>query len=267
MVLDTAIKKIKAQSKNMPDDRWAILPPLPRPRFRGGLTVRILAVNVIAPLVLVVGLLYLGQYRDSLIRAELETMQIQSQLFAGAIAEAAIRPVERGKPFFFAKPEEIEILVPELSRRMVRRLGQTTENRTRLFSGDGTMIGDSLQLGGEQSGEARVAAARTAAANAANEKSLRDQMADWGRAVIEWLPMQSDLPDLPRTISDDITQYPDAAVALTGRLSATAWEDRQGKIMLTAAAPIRKSDQVIAVVMLSRDAKLNRPSPRCGMMF
>ena len=61
----------------------------------GGLTLKILAVNVVAPLVLVLGFLYMGQYRDSLIQAELETLKAQSQLFAGAIAEGAIKPVER----------------------------------------------------------------------------------------------------------------------------------------------------------------------------
>ncbi|WP_435640819.1 stimulus-sensing domain-containing protein [Micavibrio aeruginosavorus] len=261
MALGTVIKKIKDRHKNASSDIgydvWAILPPMPRPRILGGLTVRILAVNVIAPLVLVVGLLYLGQYRDSLIRAELETMQIQSQLFAGAIAEAAVRPVEKGKPFFFAKPEEIEMLVPELSRRMVRRLGQTTENRTRLFSGDGALIGDSLELGGERSGEAMVAAARSAVAaeSEAAKPSLSEQLNNWGQAIIDWIPMQSDLPDYPDTGAQSITAYPDAAVALTGRISATAWEDRQGKIRLTAAAPIRKVENVIGVVMLSRDGR------------
>ena len=90
---------------------------------RSSLTLRILTVNVIAPVVLMIGLLFMSQYRDNLIRAELETLKAQAQLFAGAISEGAVKPVQKGRPFLFARPEEMEVLLPELSRRMLRRLG------------------------------------------------------------------------------------------------------------------------------------------------
>ncbi len=128
-----------------------------RRRFTG-LTIRIFGVNVIPLLILWVGILYLGQYKDSLIRAELETLKAQAQLFAGAIAEGAVRPVpalvrETPDPRLFGpvvprEPEEVEALAPDLSRRMVRRLGETTESRTRLFDTQAGMIGDSFQLVG-----------------------------------------------------------------------------------------------------------------------
>lgn len=216
-------------------------------RIGGGLTLRILAVNLIAPVVLVVGLLYLGQYRDSLIAAELKTLTLQAQLFAGAMAEGAVRPVQKGKPLFFAKPEEIEMLIPELSRRMLRRLGETMETRTRLFSETGTLIGDSEQLA------VRIKSVREVETV---PDGLFGNIQSWGERMLEAMPMQSDLPLYPATVSDQIGDYPDAAAAIGDKhVHASAWEDKNGRIVLTAAAPVQKIRQVIGIVLLSRDGK------------
>ncbi len=228
-------------SPEAPDNRQM---PRGLPRFGGGLTLRILAVNLIAPIVLVVGLLYLGQYRDSLIAAEMKTLTLQAQLFAGAIAEGAVRPVQKGKPLFFARPEEIEMLIPELSRRMLRRLGETMDIRTRLFNDAGVMIGDSHQM-------ARVPPPQKLPST---EKDWVDDLQRWGEAVLDIVPMQNDLPPYPQTMSDQIGDYPDADIALEEKkVHATAWEYKQGHIILTAAAPVMKIRQSIGVILLSRD--------------
>lgn len=249
-VLDIATRKKNLPPEDTPLPAAPVSAPaetashtlaLTPPRFRGSLTLRILAVNLIAPIVLVVGLLYLGQYRDSLIRAELKTLMLQSQLFAGAVAEGAVRPVQRGKPLFFAKPEEIEMLIPELSRRMLRRLGDTMETRTRLFTADGKMIGDSYQL----------ILRNPVTTEPVPETGFRA----WGKRALDVLPMQSDLPPYPHTTSDQVGDYPDAAMALDGKVYGTAWEDTEGKIILTAGAPVQKSRQKLGVILLSRDGR------------
>lgn len=216
----------------------------------GSLTLRILAVNMIAPLVLVMGLLYLGQYRDSLINAELETLKAQSQLFAGAIAEGAIKPAEKGRPFLFARPEEIEVLVPELARRMVRRLGETTESRTRLFNISGTLIGDSRLLTGP-GGVVQV----TPLAPPTEQFTVSAALAYLGTRVLEAMPIKSKLPLYPESSSNQITAYPDAARALQGYVSTSVWQTAKGRILMTAAAPVQKSSQTMGVVMLARDGK------------
>jgi two-component system sensor histidine kinase ChvG len=220
-----------------------------KPR-RNGLTLRILAVNVIAPLVLVMGLLYMGQYRDSLISAELETIKAQAQLFAGAIAEGAVKPVERGTPFLFARPEEIETMVPELSRRMVRRLGETTSNRTRLFDMDSDMIADSQKLTGPGG---VVHMAPLGPPDPGFSVSL--MIAYLGTKLLELMPVKNTLPLYPYTSSERIGFYPDAAEAIKGRVSASAWKTSDGKIIMTAAAPVQKSRQTMGVVMLTRTGR------------
>lgn len=221
-----------------------------RKRRRGSLTLIILAVNIIAPLVLMVGLLYMGQYRDNLIRAELETLRAHSQLFAGAIAEGAVRPVQTGRPFLFARPEEIEMLIPELSRRMVRRLGETSTSRTRLFDDAGVLIGDSHQLIGP-GGIVQIVSLEPP------EDRFRfgEILHAMALRLVEMLPNQTDLKTYPHHSSDQIGDYPDALASLRGRVSATAWQDSQGRIILTAAAPVQKFSQVLGVVLLTREAR------------
>jgi two-component system sensor histidine kinase ChvG len=226
-------------------------PRKPAPQRRGGgLTVRILLVNIIAPFVLLLGLLYMGEYREGLIAAELETLKAQSQLFAGAIAEGAVRPVEKGKPFLFAKPEEIETLVPELSRRMVRRLGETTNNRTRLFDETGTMMGDSQELPGP-GGVVQVTTLDPPASGFTFSGALAFAVSE----ILDLLPNRTRLPTYHAINSNDIGSYPDAAQALQGYVSATAWQDKEGRLILTAAAPVQKIKQPMGVVMLSRDGR------------
>jgi two-component system sensor histidine kinase ChvG len=240
MALDTAIKKTKRAL--LKKRRFRL------PRIGGGLTLRILSVNLIAPVILAAGLLYLGQYRDSLIAAELKTLTLQSQLFAGAIAEGAVRPVQRGKPLFFARPEEIEMLIPELSRRMLRRLGETMDTRTQLFDTTGQLIGDSDEAARAGQLAELNFMGPLKPKNTSNIKGI-------GETLLRLMPMQSNLPTYPETISDQVGDYPDAALAIKGTIAATAWENKQGQLILTASAPVQKSRQKIGVVLLSRDGK------------
>lgn len=211
------------------------------------MTLRILAVNVVAPLVLALGILYMGQYRDSLIAAELGTLKAQAQLYAGALAEGAVRPVQQGRPFLFAKPDEIETLVPELARRMVRRLGETS--RTRLFDGQGRMIADSQGLGAVMK-QVQGAVLRPPTDSGAFTVYLYRLAND----ILAALPMRKNpLPLYPATTSERISHYPDALLSRQKNdVAGRPWSDSRGNVILAAAAPIKKSDQILGVVMLTR---------------
>ncbi|MCH7956190.1 MAG: sensor N-terminal transmembrane domain-containing protein, partial [Proteobacteria bacterium] len=63
------------------------VPSRRRRRTISPITRRILAVNVLALGILVAGLLYLGQYRQSLIDAELTALMTQADMFAAALGE------------------------------------------------------------------------------------------------------------------------------------------------------------------------------------
>lgn len=221
-----------------------------RSRRSSRLTLRILAVNVVAPFVLALGILYMGQYQDNLIRAELETVKAEAQVFAGAIAEGAVKPVEQGRPFLFAKPVEIETLVPELARRMVRRLGETTDSRTFLFNIEGQLIGDSEELLSRSAIRHKEPMGPPAPVRAMQKLLLKT-----AQFLTIILPHHDGLDLYPVINSKDARDYPDAAYALEGHVSGTAFRTAEGRIILSAAAPVQKIRQVMGAVVLTREGK------------
>ena len=102
------------------------------------LTRRILAVNIIALAIPVVGLLYLDNYRDNLIQSELELLKTEAKLFSGALAASGVVTGSLGD----------ERLLPETTGQTVRRLVDVSQTRARLFSPDGSMMADSFLLPG-----------------------------------------------------------------------------------------------------------------------
>lgn len=213
-----------------------------------GLTFKILAVNIVAIMILGLGVLYLGQYTDSLVQSELESMRSEARLFAGAISEGAVRPVYQISPVPFEDPTAIEAIKPELARRMVRRLGQIGKSRVRLYAIDGSVLTDSHQLIGP--GGVVQMELLDPVQQPLGFDSLFAQSAT---RFLNLIPVQNKLPAYPENTLGDVFTFPDTQAAMLGNLSTTAWQRKNGRIILTAAAPIQKIKQVMGVVLLIRD--------------
>jgi len=212
------------------------------------LTVRILSVNIIAIMILGAGVLYLGQYTDSLIEGELESMRAEARFFSGAISEGAVRPVFQISPIPFEDPMEIEAVKPSLARRMMRRLGQGATSRVLLYSVDGSLLADTNRLKGRRGGIETESLLPER-----SEMSINDLFDQSAARFLDIIPMQTKLENFPNDIVGDIFQFEDSQQAMLGKLSATAWKDSKGNIVLTAAAPIQKIKQVLGVALLVRD--------------
>lgn len=218
------------------------------PDQMSGLTLRILAVNIIAIMILGLGILYLGQYTDSLIEGELASLRSEAQLFSGAISEGAVRPVFQISPIPFTDPQEIEAIKPELARRMVRRLGEIGKSRIRLYAIDGSVLADLHQLssgaGGVEMQNLLPVAPRVTFDSLFTQSATR---------FLELIPMKTQLMTFPEQMVSNIYTFPDTQSALSGSVQASAWKDKNGRIVLTVAAPIQKVNQVMGVVLLLRD--------------
>lgn len=213
------------------------------------LTIKILAVNIVAIMILGLGILYLGQYTDGLITGELESMRSEARLFAGAIAEGAVRPVFQVSPNPYEEPTATEAIKPELARRMVRRLGQIGKSRVRLFAVDGSVLMDSHQLMGP-GGIVQVETLEPVQ----QDVGFDSLFAQSATRFLSLIPMQTSLPGYPENTAGDVFTFPDTQAALLGNVKATAWQrTSSGRIILTAAAPIQKIKQVMGVVLLIRD--------------
>lgn len=215
-----------------------------------GLTTRILAVNVIAIMILGVGILYLGQYTENLIRAELEAMKAEARFTAGAILEGAMRPVLFESPYRGQNAIETKAINPALARSMVRTLGSIGKSRIRLFNVEGTVMADSHLLIGP-GGVVEI----EQLSQQKKDLSFDTLFSQSAIRFLDLIPVQTKLPKYPE---DDLTEdfafkFPDTQSALSGDISATAWFQDEKEIVLSAAAPIQNVKQVTGVVLLVRD--------------
>ena len=95
---------------------------------------RILLVNLLPLALLLAALLYLDQYQNGLLGAEVTTLREQARIYAGALGETTVHEDDPDKPR----------LVPEQARPLLRRLTEPTPSaQARLYAPDGQLIADS----------------------------------------------------------------------------------------------------------------------------
>ncbi|EWY42617.1 histidine kinase [Skermanella stibiiresistens SB22] len=209
-------------------------------RFRRALsplTLRILAVNVLALAILVGGLLYLGRYQDRLIESELEALSTEARIFAGAIGEAAIT---RGG-------DETNELSHDLARQMVRRLVETTDTRTRLFDPSGMLVADSRVLIGP-GGVVQIEELPPPIQGGPIARFAIDLY----DKIVNALPSRDKFPVFREGPVQEANRYADVVRALAGDIGASVWTTPDHGMMLTVAVPVQRFKQVLGAVMLSR---------------
>lgn len=205
------------------------------------LTLRILAVNVLALAILVAGVLYLNQYRDILIERELDSLQAEAQLFANALAEGAVVRL----------PKQTHALAEQLVRPMVVRLSETARNRTRVFNARGEIIADSAILG---TGNDIIEAEPLPPLGAPRhwESRLKD-LVDGLIGLMPGASAQRALPVLDTAGMGDAKSFPGVVSALNGQIAASAWRDPTlDQPLLIATAPVQRFKQVLGAVLITR---------------
>ena len=125
-----------------------------RPRWFSPLTRRILFVNTLPLFILVAGVLYLDDYRDSLIVQEIAALTTQGRIIAAALGEAAVSVIDAtdDDPDASAlQPRGLETtdrLAPDVARQILRRLVEPTHTRARLYDLDSDLVADSRVVSG-----------------------------------------------------------------------------------------------------------------------
>ena len=105
-----------------------------RPRWVSPLLRRILLVNALPLVLLVAAVLYLDQYQNGLLEAQVAALREQARVFAGALGESAVS---------IANPENPK-LIPDVARPLLDRLTDPTPDAdAKLYAPDGTVIADS----------------------------------------------------------------------------------------------------------------------------
>jgi two-component system, OmpR family, sensor histidine kinase ChvG len=214
----------RAASSRPRRPRWPLVSPLTR---------RIVAVNVLPLALLALGFLYLGRFEASLVNQQIESLHIQGQIFAAALSEGAV----------LESADDGEILLPELSRQMMRRLVEPTSTRARLFDAQGRLIADSRLLGGP--GDPVLVT------ELPPPKGLLSRAVD---AVYDWFAALAPGRHKPPVYEETETAatYAEARSALWGEGgSAVRHDPPAGGLVISVAVPLKRHKQVLGAVMLS----------------
>jgi len=209
-----------------------------RPLWQSPLTRRILAVNMLALAIPVVGLLYLDSYRSSLIQSELDLLQTEAKLFSGAVAASAV----------VTDPVGEDSLLPEGTRQTVRRMVDVSKTRARIFAPDGALLADSFLLSGPGGiveieplppPEPQSNVVWTAAVHAYN----------W---ILALLPTGAHLPIYAESAIQTAADYPEVQKALNGEAGSFVRDAGNGSMVLSVAVPVQRYRQVLGALFLTK---------------
>ena len=221
------------------------------------LTQRIIVLNLAGLLVLVVGILYLNQWRAGLIDARVQSLRVQGEIIAAAIAASAtvdsdvisVNPDRLlqlqgdgtvSSLSYFDPSLEFPIN-PERVAPLLRNLITPTRTRARIYDQGGLMILDSDNI------YARGEVIRQVSEGKKGEEFF---LWKWWNAVLSWVPGEN-FPAYQEYGVDEGSRYPEVASALAGAPADFVRVDAQNQLVVSVAVPVQRLRAVVGVILLS----------------
>lgn len=214
------------------------------------LTWRIVTLNLVALAVLVTGIVYLNQWRAGLIDARIQSLRVQGEIMAAAIAASAtvdsdVIQVDPDKllelnsgaasPLSYFDPSLEFPINPERVAPLLRNLVTPTKTRARIYDQSGFMILDSASLysRGQISRSSQPAPAT-----------------DWWSTVMSWVP-GDDFPPYQEYGASEGRRYPEVAAALGGSPADIVRVDADNQLVISVAVPVQRVRATVGVLLLS----------------
>lgn len=223
------------------------------------LTRRIIAINLVGLVALVIGILYLNQFRAGLIDARVQSLLTQGEIIAGAIAASAtvdtgtitvdperLLQLQAGESLTPAAGDDLESLDfpinPERVGPVLRRLISPTKTRARIYDPEGILILDSRHL----YSSAQILRFDLPPPTA-QEEGVWDAVWQWSK---RWL-RQGDLPLYQEVGAGDGRTYPEVEAALAGSPASVTRVSQRGELIVSVAVPIQRFRAVLGTLLLS----------------
>jgi len=223
------------------------------------LTRRIVFLNVAGLLALSIGITFLSQFRAGLIDARIQSLLVQGQIIAGAIAASATVETDSSltvdpdkllnlHPGESYGPSEDALygidfpINPERVAPVLRRLVSPTKTRARIYDRDGVLLVDSRNL----FGRGDVLRYDLPPPNA-------EKPGLFERAFIaarRWLG-RGDLPLYHDRGAANGRGYPEVAQALSGQDASMVRINDRGDVIVSVAVPVQRFRAVRGALMLS----------------
>ncbi|WP_376099967.1 stimulus-sensing domain-containing protein [Roseomonas sp. CCTCC AB2023176] len=213
---------------------------------------RILLVNMLPPFLLVATLLYLDQYQDGLLAAEVAGLRTQARIYANGIAEAAVRI-----------QDDRAQLVPETARPLLRRLTEPSPGtQAKLFDTTGLVIADSRVREGP--GGTIVTEPLPPPAEPGPVTGTLGRLYE---RVLDWLPRPR--VSGPAVVVDETPGAPsfdwqpdlgperreELRLALEGGVNPYVRRTSDGRLLVSVAEPARRANQSVGIILLTREAR------------
>jgi two-component system sensor histidine kinase ChvG len=221
------------------------------------LTRRIVSLNLAGLIALVASILYLSQFRAGLIDARAQSLLVQAEIIAGAIAASATvetntitidpdRLLDLKPGESYGAPDEFSGLDfpinPERVAPVLRRLITPTKTRARIYDRDGVLILDSRSLYG------RGDVLRFELPPPSTEKPGIAERAMV--AVRTWLN-RGDLPLYRELGPENGKGYREVQQSLDGQKSSMVRINERGEVIVSVSVPVQRFRAVHGALMLS----------------
>jgi two-component system sensor histidine kinase ChvG len=219
------------------------------------LTRRIIFLNLAGLLVLVIGILYLSQFRAGLIDARIQSLMVQGEIIANAIAASGASDpdgaiIDPGKLLDLQLGESYDPaeggaqgldfqINPVRVAPILQRLVSPTNTRARIYERDGTFILDSLAL-------YDVLRFDLPPPESAQQNYFQRRF----MALRRWLT-RGDLPSYREFGQANGKQYEEVANALTGLKSSMVRINERAEVIVSVAVPVTRFRAVRGALMLS----------------
>ena len=195
---------------------------------------RIIFFNLIGLAILVIGVMYLNQFRSGLIELRVQALRTQGEIIAITIAESS--SAGPGQPDYD----------PIRANVVLNRLAQPTGVRARLYDRQLRLTGDTRNL--------------TPAGAPIEVTAIGPPGEDQGTGVLQTLEgLYTDLVDMVRAEPPLYTEIATAGIsrdrevreAARGNISHAVRVNSQGELIVSVAMPVRRFKAVLGVLVLS----------------
>ena len=206
------------------------------------LTLKIWSINIIAIFVVLIAVLHLDRYEDSLIQSELEALEHQAELFANALSEVAVK----NDPGIHSYLSSIAV------QNVINRSALRSPARSRVFDTAGRLLADSQELPG------RVPSVITKPLASVFpdiffQKFFDDFFQQFFNSSIQVRRPINEAHKIQLAHT-----FPEVISALKGSSIKTVKLRESGESLLTVAVPIQKYKRVLGVLLLSvKDEKVD----------
>lgn len=220
-----------------------------RRRWASPLLRRILLVNVLPLGLLAAALLYLDQYQNGLLVAEVGTLREEARIYAAALGQSAVRLDAKGTPRLDAA----------LAQPLLRRLTAPTPSaQAKVYGPDGSIIADSrmrLSQGGE------VAATNLPPpVHRGKVLGTISRVYDWalsvlphgiGAPALESGPSAGGLDWQPNVKDEIRLSGADSSREMPPYIRRT----QANRLLITVAEPVERDQHTVGIILLTREAR------------